>query len=111
MTAPNKKPGTCVPGFFTNSQLNNTKPRLRSLDVGSLLAFGTLNYFKGDLLAFFEGLEAAHVDCGKVREQIFAAIIGSDKTETLCVVEPFNCTSCHVIASLLKNGETPRETV
>jgi len=28
--------------------------RLRSLDVGGLLAFRTLNYFEGDLLAFFE---------------------------------------------------------
>src|SRR3990167_2667225 len=30
------------------------KNRLRSLDVGGLLAFRTLYYFKGDLLAFFE---------------------------------------------------------
>jgi hypothetical protein len=49
-----KKPGTFVPGFFTNYQLDNTNARLRSLDVGSLLAFRTLNYFEGDLLAFFE---------------------------------------------------------
>jgi hypothetical protein len=43
-----------------------------------------------------------------VREQIFATIIGSDKTKTLCIVEPFNCTSCHVITSLLKKtGKTP----
>src|SRR4030067_2909027 len=85
------------------------RDRLRSLDVGSLLAFRTLNYVEGDLLAFFERFETAHVDCGKVREQIFAAIIGSDKTKTLCVVEPFNCTSCHVFTSLLKKrGNPPR---
>jgi hypothetical protein len=44
-----------------------------------------------------------------VCKQIFAAIIGSDKTETLRVVEPFNSTSCHVFTSLPKNGELPAE--
>jgi hypothetical protein len=79
------------------------KNRLRSLDVGCLLALRTLNDVKGNLLAFFEGLEAAHVNRGEVREQVFAAIIRSNETETLCVVEPLNCTVCHVKTSLLKN--------
>ena len=34
-----------------SDQLRN---RLRSLDVGGLLAFRSLHHFKGDLLAFFE---------------------------------------------------------
>ena len=84
------------------------RDRLRSLDVGSLLAFRALNYVEGDLLAFFERFETTHVDCGKVREQIFAAIIGSDKTKTLCVVEPLYGTSCHVFTSLLKNRDYSR---
>ena len=38
-----------------------------------------------------------------VREQIFTAIIGSDKTKPHVIVKLFNCASCHVISSLLKN--------
>jgi hypothetical protein len=83
------------------------KNQSRRLDVGGLLALGALCHFKADLLAFFEGLEAVHVDCGKMREQIIAAIIGSDKTKTLRIVKPFNCTGCHVII-LAENGEISR---
>ena len=35
---------------------------VKDLDAGGLLAFWALNYFKGDLLAFLERLETAHVD-------------------------------------------------
>jgi len=43
-----------------------------------------------------------------VCEQIVATIIGSDKTETLCIVKPFDCTGCHATISLLKKtGKTP----
>jgi hypothetical protein len=47
--ARNKKARHFRAGLYTNPETE-----LRSLDVGSLLAFRTLNYFKGDLLAFFE---------------------------------------------------------
>jgi hypothetical protein len=79
-----------VPGFF------RAWNRSGHLDVGGLLALGTLNDLKGDLLAFFERLEAVHVDGGKMREQVVAAIVRSDKTKTLCIVEPLNSTGCHV---------------
>jgi hypothetical protein len=84
-----------------------TKLRLFSLNVGSLLAFGALRYFKADLLAFLERFETVHVDCGKVSKQINATIIGRNKTEAFCVVKPFNCTDCHVTISLLENRDTP----
>jgi hypothetical protein len=32
-----------------------------------------------------------------VRKKIFAAVIGSNETETLCVVEPLNSTVCHAV--------------
>ena len=102
--AANKKPDIFVPGFYQR------KNRLRSLDVRCLLAFRALYYVKGNLLAFLECLEAVHVDCGKVRKQIFAAIIWSDKTKTFCIVKPFYCTNCHVITFLLKiAGKAPAE--
>src|SRR3972149_2935721 len=84
-----------------------TRNRLRSLNVGSLLAFRTLNDVKGNLLAFFEGFEAAHVDCGEMREQIFAAIIRSNETKTFCIVEPLYCTVCHVTSLTKKPGGFP----
>ncbi len=46
-----------------------------------------------------------------MREQIFAAIIRSNKTETFCIIEPLNCTSCHVKLPFLKNGKNSRETI
>ena len=88
--SPNKKPATFVAGF-----LSRIKQELTRLDVGGLPALRTLNNFEGHFLAFFERLEAAHVDRGEMREQIFAAIIGSNETETLCIVEPLNSTVCH----------------
>ena len=66
-----------------------------SLDVGSLLAFRALRDFELNFLTFFEGLETVHVDCGEVREQIFAAVIWSDEAKTFGIIEPLNCTCCH----------------
>ena len=68
---------------------------LRSLDVGSLLAFRALRDFELYFLTFFEGLETVHVDRGEVREQIFAAVIWSDEAKTFGIIEPLNCTCCH----------------
>jgi hypothetical protein len=76
--------------------------RLWVLDVGGLLPLGSLCHVKTYLLAFLERFKTVHADRGKVRKQIIAAIIRSDKTKTFCVVEPFHCTDCHVIFSLSK---------
>ena len=67
----------------------------RLLDVGGLLALGALNHVKRDFLTFLEGLEAAHVDRGEMCEQVFAAIVRGNETETLRVVEPLYSTVCH----------------
>ena len=116
-----QKPGVKTPGFFiyrpkdidnglylffVHKQkarrfhaglFSHLKQELTRLDVRGLLALGTLNNFESHFLTFFERLEAAHVDRGEVREQVFAAVIGSDETETLSVVEPFNSTVCHAL--------------
>jgi hypothetical protein len=68
---------------------------LHALDVGSLLAFRALRDFELDFLTFFEGLKTVHVDCGEVREQIFAAVIWSDEAKAFGIIEPLNSTSCH----------------
>src|SRR5450830_161516 len=69
--------------------------RSARLDVGSLLAFRALRDFELHLLTFFQGLEAVHVDCGEMREQILTAIIRSDEAKTFGVIEPLNGTCCH----------------
>lgn len=68
---------------------------LRSLNVGSLLAFRALRDFELYFLTFFESLEAVHLDCGKVRKQIFTAVVRGDKAEAFRIVEPLDCTCCH----------------
>ena len=68
---------------------------LRTLDIGSLLAFRALRDFELDFLTFFEGLKTVHVDRGEVSEQILAAVIRSDEAKAFGIIEPLNSTSCH----------------
>ena len=68
---------------------------LGGLDVGSLLAFGAFGHIEGHALTFLERLEAAGVDRGVVREEIFAAVFGGDEAKTFRVVEPLDCSVCH----------------
>jgi hypothetical protein len=82
--------------------------RLGGLDVGSLLAFRALRDFELDLLTFFEGLEAVHLDCGKVGEQIFTAVIRSDKSEAFGIVEPLDGTCCHKSVFQIITNHTSR---
>jgi hypothetical protein len=78
----------------------NAGGALGSLDVAGLLALRTLRNFEGDLLAFLQRLEPRHVDRGKMREEIFATAIRSNKAETLRVIEPLHGTCCHFCISL-----------
>lgn len=69
--------------------------RLALLNVRSLLALRALRDVKLDFLTFFQGLEAVHLDCGEVSEQIFAAVIRSDKAKAFGIIEPLDSTCCH----------------
>lgn len=65
------------------------------LNVGCLFPFWTVCHIEFHFLAFFESLEAIHLDCGKVSEQIFTTIVRCNETEAFGVVEPLNSTCCH----------------
>jgi hypothetical protein len=52
-------------------------------------------HFELHLLAFLERLEAAHLDRGVMREQVFAALGRGDEAEALGVVEPLNGAGRH----------------
>lgn len=69
---------------------------LQHLDIRRLLALRALHDVERDLLLFFQGFETLGLDCRVVREDIFAAAIGSDKAKTFCIVEPLNRTGCHI---------------
>jgi hypothetical protein len=84
--------------------------RLGGLNVGCLLAFRALRDFERNLLTFFEGLEAVHLDCGEVSEQIFAAVIRSDKSEAFGVVEPLDGTCCHKSVFQIITNHTSRKS-
>src|SRR5215212_5555723 len=67
-------------------------------DVRRRGALGTLLGVEADLRALGERLEAAALNRTVVDEQVLAGIIGRDETEALVVVEPLNCSCCHVLA-------------
>ena len=83
---------------------------LSALNIGGLLALRTLRNRELNFLTFCEGLETVHVDCGKMREQILAAIIWRDKTETFCIVEPLDSTCFHIeLSNKIKIKTTIKE--
>src|SRR4029079_10975995 len=68
---------------------------LERLDVRRLQALGAAAHFELHLLAFLERLEAAHLDRGVMREEVFATFRRGDETEALGVVEPLNGAGWH----------------
>src|SRR5690606_14610459 len=66
-------------------------------DVRGLHAFGATHCFKLHALVFFQRLEAIAGDGGEVREQVVAAAFSADEAKTFLVVEPLDCTDCHLL--------------
>jgi len=64
---------------------NETAPQSRGFFVGA-------GYH---LLALLERLEAVHLDCRKMREEILAAPVRRDESVALRVVEPLDRPSSH----------------
>jgi hypothetical protein len=71
------------------------RKRSGRLDIGSLFAFRALRDFELHFLTFFQSLKAIHLNCGKMREKIFATVIRSNKAKAFGVVEPLDSTCCH----------------
>jgi len=57
------------------------------MDARCLLALWALSQFELHLLAIFERVEAVHLDCGEMREEILVAIVGRHESVALGVVE------------------------
>jgi hypothetical protein len=71
-------------------------------NVYSLQSFRALLDIKIYALTFCQCLETIATDGREMYEYIFTAVSWCDKTKTLGVVEPFNCTCCHVTKPLYK---------
>lgn len=83
---------------------------LGGLNIRSLLAFRALRDFERNFLTFFESLEAIHLNCGEVGEQIFTAVIRSDKSEAFGIVEPLDGTCCHKSVFQIITNHTSRKS-
>jgi len=73
------------------------KTELQSLNVLCLPALGSLDDVELDGLTFLEAAEALILNGGVVNEHIFA-VLTADKTVTLGVIEPLNCSLFHCVA-------------
>ena|SRR5690348_14630070 len=81
----------------------------RDADVRRLRPLRAVRDVEADLLTFLQALEAIALDRREMREEILAAVGGSDEAEALRIVEPLDGTCCHVLISLLndKGGDAP----
>lgn len=68
-------------------------------NVGSRRTLRTVNDLKAHPGAFGQGLEAFGLNGGVMDEYILAAVL-LNKTETLSIIEPLNCTFSHLYYSL-----------
>ena len=84
--------------------------RLGRLDIARLLlAAIAVRDFERHLLAVFQRLKPGHVDSREMREKIFSAVVGCNKAEAFCFVEPFNCTGRHLCRSMKLKWAEARE--
>src|SRR5512143_2739773 len=95
-----KKPGACRAFRWGDGRTICpclSQPSIRRADVRRLQTLGARGDVEADALAFLQRLEPLLLDCGEVGEEILAAVFGSDESEALGVVEPLDCTCCHVL--------------
>ena len=83
-------------------------PRSSALDIGGLLALRALHDVEGNFFAFLEGFETTHGNSGEMGEEIFAAIIRSNKAKAFGIIEPLDGTECHInYFHTKKTNQTP----
>ena len=109
-TEKNKCPARCdTPGTFSvaGEEIRGASPR--GLNVRRLFAFWPLGDLEADFLTFLECFEPAHLYGRKVCEQVFAAIVRSNETIALGVIEPLHRTRCHAPLPRFETGRGARD--
>lgn len=91
-----------LPGFCQQAGGLCANDESLGADVSGLLTLRAGGHVESDPLTFRDGLEACSLDCGEVGEEVFAAVFRCDESETLGIVEPFDCANCHVLNILKK---------
>lgn len=69
--------------------------QLHGANVLSLQTLRSLDNFELNRLAFCQRTEARRLYCSVVNEYITTTVCTADKTKTLSVVEPLNCSLFH----------------
>jgi hypothetical protein len=82
------KEGPPIKGGLAFLALFRTDVNRSELSAVLGIGFG----IKADLLAFVQGFETLGHDCGEMYENIAAAVVVGDKSESLFIVEPLDCT-------------------
>lgn len=96
------------------------KPCLAGANVGRFHTLAAFGGFELNLLAITKGAESLGRQIAVMHKQIFATIIGSNKSKAFFLVEPLNCTATHMNLlgsqrshnanpSLFQFNRTPRE--
>jgi hypothetical protein len=75
------------------------------LQIGRGILAALVHHLVGDLLAFIEAAQARALDGADVDEDVLAAAIGLNETETLGGVEPFDgaCSNDRILTSKREN--------
>ena len=82
---------------FCNGQLQG----LLLDNILSSRAFRAVNNIKFYSGALGKRFESLRLDCGMMDEYVLAAVL-LNKTKTLRIIKPFNCTFCHLVLLLEK---------
>lgn len=69
-------------------------------NIGGRRAFGAIFHIEPDPVSFLEGFKPIRLDGGVMHKDILAAFL-LDKTESLCIVEPFDNSFRHDNYSLV----------
>jgi hypothetical protein len=85
---------------FAVPQQVEKRPELDGLDVLCLPALGAFGDVKLNALTFLKRAETARLDGGVVNEYILT-IFAAQKSKTLGVIKPLNCSLFHDVAPLL----------
>src|SRR5271157_2957643 len=81
-------------------------PASGELEIGGRGFAALHHHLIADLLTFVEATQASRLHRGDMDEHVLAAVLRHDEAETLCGVEPLDCTDSHCLR--LSPSDAPR---
>jgi len=80
---------------------------LGGVNVACLRTLLPTRDIEGHLLAFLQTLKAIALNSRKMGKEVFPALARRNKTKTLCIVKPLDCTCRHILNLRSKRGLAP----